>query len=173
MASSAVAAPYAQDVIVTPTLLADLRDALGYIEPEDYFDWERIGEALKTLGEAGKPLWHEWSARSKRYNWAEAEAKWNSFKAERTGYGAIFAEAQRRRDGGARVVVLAPAAISLPDGVTRLCVPPDDAGFARVLYAFLREADALGDLILAVPPAESGLGLAVRDRLQRASRPRP
>ena len=85
----------------------------------------------------------------------------------------VFAEAQRRRDAGAKVVVLAPASISLPDGVVRLSVPPDDAGFARVLYAHLREADALGDLILAVPPAESGLGLAVRDRLQRASRPRP
>ena len=85
----------------------------------------------------------------------------------------VFAEAQRRRDAGARVVVLVPATVSLPEGVARLSVPPDDAGFARVLYAHLRAADALGDLILAVPPAESGLGLAVRDRLQRASKPRP
>ena len=48
----------------------------------------------------------------------------------------------------------------------------DSAGFARVLYAKLREADEQGDLILAVPPPESGLGLAVRDRLRRASAPR-
>ncbi len=85
----------------------------------------------------------------------------------------LFAEATRRRDGGARVVVLAPESIAVPQGVTRLAVPADDGGFARVLYARLREADSLGDLILAVPPPESGLGLAVRDRLMRASRPRP
>lgn len=84
----------------------------------------------------------------------------------------VFAEAVRRRDSGARVVVIAPELIPLPDGVARLPVPTDEAGFARVLYAHLRVADALGDLILAVPPPESGLGLAVRDRLQRASAPR-
>ncbi len=81
----------------------------------------------------------------------------------------VFSEATRRRDAGARVVVIAPALLPLPDGVTRLIVPPDEAGFARVLYAHLREADAHGDLILAVPPPESGLGLAVRDRLKRAA----
>jgi len=82
----------------------------------------------------------------------------------------IFAEATKRRDAGARIVVIAPAILPLPDGVTRLTVPPDEAGFARVLYAHLREADALGDLILAVPPPESGLGLAVRDRRDQCAR---
>ena len=56
------------------------------------------------------------------------------------------------------------------------CVPlvaADPADFARVLYARLREADARGvDVILAVPPASSGLGLAVLDRLTRAAAPR-
>jgi len=85
----------------------------------------------------------------------------------------LAAEAQRRLDTGAKVVVLAPADVAVPAGVQRLDVPADDAGFARVLYARLREADGLGDLILAVPPPESGLGLAVRDRLQRAAAPRP
>ena len=84
----------------------------------------------------------------------------------------VFAEAVRRRDAGARVVVIAPGLVPLPEGVARLTVPVDEAGFARVLYAHLRAADALGDLILAVPPPESGLGLAVRDRLQRAAAPR-
>ena len=83
----------------------------------------------------------------------------------------LFTEATRRRDAGSRVVVIAPAHHPLPEHVIRLTVPPDEAGFARVLYAHLREADALGDLILAVPPPESGLGLAVRDRLKRAAHP--
>lgn len=84
----------------------------------------------------------------------------------------VAAEAARRQAAGAKVVVIAPAAVPLPEGTVRLAVPDDEAGFARVLYAHLREADGLGDLILAVPPPESGLGLAVRDRLQRAAAPR-
>ncbi len=84
--------------------------------------------------------------------------------------GEVFHEAARRKAAGARVVVIAPEGTALPEGVASLTVPHDEAGFARVLYAHLRAADALGDLILAVPPAESGLGLAVRDRLQRASK---
>ncbi|MFZ5445389.1 MAG: L-threonylcarbamoyladenylate synthase [Myxococcota bacterium] len=84
----------------------------------------------------------------------------------------LHVEATRRRDAGHRVVAMAPADASLPEGVQHLVVPADDAGFARVLYARLREADERGDLILAVPPPESGLGLAVRDRLRRAAAPR-
>ena len=81
----------------------------------------------------------------------------------------IFEETQRRQEGGARVVVIAPEGTKLPEGAVLLPVPSDEAAFARLLYTHLREADALGDLILAVPPPESGLGLAVLDRLRRAS----
>jgi len=85
----------------------------------------------------------------------------------------LAAEAARRLAAGLKVAVLAPASTAMPSGVLRVEVPPDAAGFARVLYASLREADALGaDLILAAPPPESGLGLAVRDRLTRAAAPR-
>lgn len=86
----------------------------------------------------------------------------------------LAAEAARRLASGVRVAVLAPASTPLPAGALRVEVPPDAAGFARVLYASLRDADARGaDLILAAPPPESGLGLAVRDRLSRAAAPRP
>ena len=84
----------------------------------------------------------------------------------------LFDEARRRAADGAKVVVLAPEGTPLPPGVVLLTVPPDAEGFARVLFARLREADALGDVLLAVPPGEAGLGLAVRDRLQRAAAPR-
>lgn len=73
---------------------------------------------------------------------------------------------------GHQVVVMASSQVGPVRAVARLEVPADDAGFARVLYARLREADALGDLILVVPPPESGLGLAVADRLRRAAAPR-
>jgi len=84
----------------------------------------------------------------------------------------LDAEVKRRVAGGARVAVIAPGGTPVHPPAVLLAVPNDSEGFARVLYARLREADALADVILAVPPAESGLGLAVRDRLQRAAAPR-
>lgn len=70
--------------------------------------------------------------------------------------------------------LLAPARIATPDGVVRLSAPADATEYAQVLYAALREADALGlRRVLAVPPADDGtpggLAAAVRDRLARAA----
>ncbi len=74
---------------------------------------------------------------------------------------------------GAKVAVFAPASLELPAGVGRFEVPDDATGYARLLYALLRDADAQGyDVILAAPPEASGLGHAVRDRLSRAAAPR-
>lgn len=77
-----------------------------------------------------------------------------------------------------RVVLIAPADVAAPglDAAQRLVVPAAPAGFAHELYARLRDADALAaDVALVVPPAATGLGEAVRDRLRRAAagRPRP
>jgi len=85
----------------------------------------------------------------------------------------LAAEISRRLTSGAKVAVVAPAGVTIPDGVVRFEVPVDDAGYARALYATLREVDERGlDVVLAVPPPESGVGLAVVDRLRRASAPR-
>jgi L-threonylcarbamoyladenylate synthase len=66
--------------------------------------------------------------------------------------------------------LLALAEVATPEGVVRLSAPADAAGYARVLYAALREADALGlARVIAVPPAPAGIGLAVADRLARAA----
>lgn len=82
-------------------------------------------------------------------------------------------EAQRRAASGVKVAVFAPPHVVLPAGVGRFEVPADAKGYARLLYALLREADAQGfELILAAPPEATGLGLAVRDRLNRAATPR-
>lgn len=72
---------------------------------------------------------------------------------------------------GLRVAVLAPAAVGgLPAGVTELGPVGDPDGYAARLYAAFRRADAEGArVILAVPPPPEGIGVAVRDRLQRAS----
>lgn len=79
-------------------------------------------------------------------------------------------EAQTR---GQRLVALVPEGTPLRASVPRLAVPTEATAFARVLYTRLREADAVADLILVVPPETSGLGLAVQDRLRRAAAPRP
>lgn len=66
--------------------------------------------------------------------------------------------------------LLALAAVPTPSGVVRLAVPRDAQEYARVLYAALREADALQlESVLAVPPAADGVGVAVIDRLIRAA----
>jgi L-threonylcarbamoyladenylate synthase len=70
----------------------------------------------------------------------------------------------------ARVGVLALASVETPVGMVRLSAPASNDEYAHVLYAALREADALQlTTVLAVLPDESGLGAAVIDRLKRAA----
>ena len=68
--------------------------------------------------------------------------------------------------------LLATADIPTPDGVVRLAMPADARAYARVLYAALREADAVQlDTVVAVLPAagSDGAAEAVADRLRRAA----
>ena len=68
--------------------------------------------------------------------------------------------------------LLALADVPTPVGLVRLSAPATVDEYARVLYAALREADALGlASVLAVPPPPGGVGAAVTDRLQRAATP--
>lgn len=70
----------------------------------------------------------------------------------------------------ARIGVLALEKVPTPLGMVRLSAPTSNDDYAHVLYAALREADALGlTTVLAVLPDESGLGAAVIDRLRRAA----
>jgi len=70
-----------------------------------------------------------------------------------------------------RVAVLAPGPVpALPAAVVVLDGPADSDEYARVLYARLREVDRRGvDVLLAVPPPDAGVGVAVGDRLRRAA----
>ncbi|MFM7145765.1 MAG: L-threonylcarbamoyladenylate synthase, partial [Actinomycetales bacterium] len=66
--------------------------------------------------------------------------------------------------------LLALAPITTPPGMVRLAAPADVDDYARMLYAALREADALQlTTIWAIPPTGSGLAEAIRDRLTRAA----
>lgn len=74
----------------------------------------------------------------------------------------------------ARIGLLALATVATPPGVVRLSAPEDPEGYARALYAALREADALElATVLAVPPPPDGVGAAILDRLTRAAATAP
>ena len=84
--------------------------------------------------------------------------------------GTVAEALARAAAAGRRSGVLLPRATEVPEGVALLVADEEPAGYARVLYARLRQADQLGlDLLVAVPPAAQGLGVAVADRLRRAA----
>jgi len=83
----------------------------------------------------------------------------------------VASRAAALADDGVRVAVLAPMPVAgLPAGALELGPVGDPDGYAARLYAAFRRADAEGaQVIIAVPPPPEGIGVAVRDRLQRAS----
>jgi L-threonylcarbamoyladenylate synthase len=61
--------------------------------------------------------------------------------------------------------------IPTPAGAIRLASPKDNLDYARVLYCALRLADSKGiKTVNVVPPAEQGVGLAINNRLLKASK---
>jgi L-threonylcarbamoyladenylate synthase len=60
-----------------------------------------------------------------------------------------------------------------PDGVIRLAEPKNEVEFARDLYSALRKADEmrLSEVVVEQPQGE-GIAIAIRDRLERASKGR-
>ena len=74
--------------------VTELRSALFSMRADDRDLWIRMGQALKELGDTGRTLWIDWSQTSDKWKPADAK-KWDSFKGDRTGLGAVFAEAQR------------------------------------------------------------------------------
>lgn len=81
---------------VAPELIPALRSAFAFMPSDDRDLWQRMGHAVKNLGEVGKGLWLEWSKRSDKFDPEDAERVWNSFNPTSTGYAAVFAEAQRQ-----------------------------------------------------------------------------
>jgi L-threonylcarbamoyladenylate synthase len=68
---------------------------------------------------------------------------------------------------------IAPSRRVTPTGVKRLAAPKNLNEFARDLYAALRKADELGLAEVVVEqPQGDGLAIAIRDRLERASKGR-
>jgi L-threonylcarbamoyladenylate synthase len=82
-----------------------------------------------------------------------------------------LAEVAAWREREARVGLLcACRPDGLPGGVPWLSLGMATERQAQQLYVRLRQADELGlDLLVAVPPTDAGLGVALRDRLLRAA----
>lgn len=89
----------------------------------------------------------------------------------------LVAEATRLAGTGLRVGVLLPPELADHDfpreaGILPVAVPAAPEGYAASLYHFLRAFDQQRcDVILASLPDATGLGAAIRDRLQRAAGP--
>lgn len=81
-------------VAVDTKTISELRSALAYMPSDDRVMWVKVGHALKELGATGRGLWFEWSQTSEKYDPKDAAKKWASFKPNRTGWQAVFKEAQ-------------------------------------------------------------------------------
>lgn len=86
--------------IITRRTLGELRDALSAIASDNRDLWVRIGHYLKSLPgrleDEGKALWLEWSARSAKFNEADALAKWETFNPEKPCWRSVFTEASAK-----------------------------------------------------------------------------
>jgi L-threonylcarbamoyladenylate synthase len=93
-----------------------------------------------------------------------------SARVEVVGEAVLAGRAAELVADGRRVSVIVPAPVDgLPASVVVSIAGAPDA-YARRLYALLRGADEVGaDVVLAVAPPAAGVGVAVRDRLRRAS----
>ncbi|GAA1966183.1 L-threonylcarbamoyladenylate synthase [Catenulispora subtropica] len=87
----------------------------------------------------------------------------------------VVAEAELAQEQGHRVGVFVPPAFDAAEVKVHavVAVPQRAADYARGLYGYLRELDQQGcDLIVASLPPETGMGLAIANRLRRAAGPR-
>lgn len=87
----------------------------------------------------------------------------------------VVAEAERAQQQGRQVGVFLPPDFAHAEVKAHavVTVPGSQAVYARRLYGYLRDFDLQGcDLIVASLPEETGLGLAIANRLRRAAGPR-
>ncbi len=89
---------------VTDETVEELRSALDVfseIDADGYQFWVGFGQALKSLAQAGREvealdMWHEFSAKSAKYDAEQCAAKWETFDPNRITYRSIFEWATAR-----------------------------------------------------------------------------
>jgi hypothetical protein len=92
--TTAPAVPTAAPREATPKQLADLRDALTYLNADNRDAWVRAGMALKSIGPDGFPLWDEFSRRSGKYDADDQLTRWHGFLPTELNFATIFYDAR-------------------------------------------------------------------------------
>jgi putative DNA primase/helicase len=110
-----------------PANLTEVEAALSCI-PADvgYEDWLKIGMALRSFGDDGFALWHDWSEQGEKYpGRPEMEKKWASFDPDGgVSIGTLFHIAGQY--GFQRGSVLFADALVVPEGADALFIVPDE-----------------------------------------------
>lgn len=57
---------------------------------DDYWEWIKIGTALKTVSEDLLPVWENWSRQSEKYKPGECEYKWKTFVPGTVTIGTLY-----------------------------------------------------------------------------------
>jgi putative DNA primase/helicase len=106
-------APMAQLGSAPMADMKNITDALCFIDPQNYDDWVAVGHALKTDGDRFLEIFGEWSKRrpdgSVPRNYVseqDVEARWQSFKPDRTSIAAVYRKAADAGWTGASPFVL-------------------------------------------------------------------
>lgn len=88
---------------VNDDTIKDLRSAIRLLseEADEYSKWVAVGQALKSLEQAGRgsaaaDLWHEFSRLSGKYDFDEAEEKWAGFDPQEITYRTVFERASAK-----------------------------------------------------------------------------
>ena len=77
---------------------------LEHIAPDfadDYWDWIKIGTALKTVSEELLPVWESWSQQSQKYKPGECQYKWGTFIPGTVTIGTLYYFASLKSNSGA------------------------------------------------------------------------
>jgi hypothetical protein len=96
-------------IVLDPGTLADLASALKAIDADDRDNWVRVGHALRQLGNDGRRLWDEWSQQSPKFDQADQDAKWKSFRPTEIGHRTVFHMAREAGWTGRELMIPAPA----------------------------------------------------------------
>lgn len=80
---------------VSPEQVLELKEALGFIDCDDYHGWIAVGQALRSAGAAGFGLWDAWSQRSEKYDPSTMGKKWRSFAPRSLNLETVFYRAQQ------------------------------------------------------------------------------
>ena len=100
---------------ITDKQADELRDALRFIDANDYHTWVRVGLALKGLGAVGFEIWDQYSQSSDKYRSERQISTWRSFQPSAINYETVFQMAQE--SGWPNPMSAAFAAPALPEPV--------------------------------------------------------